>query len=78
MPTFYGAQELTVNVDGVERHIAKPSIGDGFEEEIYEACDCIRAGKTQSDIMPMAESIKMLEQMDNIRKQIKLEYPFDR
>ncbi len=77
LPCFYGAQEIVVNVNNRERRIAKPSIGDGFEEEIYEACSCIRAGKTQSDIMPMSESIKILEQMDCIREQIGLKYPFD-
>lgn len=77
LPCFYGAKELIVHVGAEERHVAKPSIGDGFEEEIYEACSCIRAGKTQSDSMPMSESILILEQMDTIRKQIGLEYPFD-
>lgn len=77
VPCFYGAKEVFVNVDNEERHISKPSIGDGFEEEIYEACSCIRAGKTQSDVMPMSESIRVLEQMDYIREQINLKYPFD-
>ena len=78
MPRFYGATELFVNVNEEQQHIKKPCIGDGFEEEIIEACNCIWKGKIQSDIMPMAESIKMLEQMDYIRKQIGLEYPFDK
>lgn len=77
LPQFYGAQELIVNSGNEERHVSKPSIGDGFEEEIIEACQCIRSGKTQSDIMPMSESIRILEQMDYIRKQIGLKYPFD-
>lgn len=77
LPHFYGAQELIVYSGNEERHIVKPSIGDGFEEEIIEACSCIRAGKIQSDRMPMSESIRILEQMDCIRKQINLSYPFD-
>lgn len=77
LPQFYGAQELIVNSANEERHISKPSIGDGFEEEIIEACNCINSGKMQSDIMPMSESIRILEQMDKIREQINLRYPFD-
>ena len=77
LPHFYGAQELVVNIDGEERHIKKPSIGKGFEEEIIEACSCIRSGKRESDIMPMSETIRILEQMDKIREQINLSYPFD-
>ncbi|MBE7052063.1 MAG: Gfo/Idh/MocA family oxidoreductase [Ruminococcaceae bacterium] len=74
LPRFYGVQEIIVNSGDGERVISKPSIGDGFEEEIYEACDCIRCGKTQSDVMPMEESIIILEQMDYIREQINLKY----
>ena len=77
VPRFYGAQELIVHADAGKRHISKPSIGDGFEEEIIEACECIRAGKMQSDILPMSESIRIMQQMDEIRKQIHLAYPFD-
>ena len=77
IPGFYGAKELTVTTHEGERTILKPSIGDGFEEEIIEACSCIRAGKIQSDILPMTESIRIMEQMDEIRRQIGLKYPFD-
>ena len=77
VPTFYGAQEVIVHTKHEERHISKPSIGAGFEEEIYEACSCIRNGKTESDVMPMSESIRILEQMDYIREQINLKYPAD-
>ncbi len=77
LPQFYGAKELIVKTDDGERYISKPTIGDGFEEEIIEACNCIRLGKIQSDVMPMSESIRILEQMDSIREQIGLKYPFD-
>ena len=77
LPQFYGAQVIIVNANNEQKHILKPSIGDGFEEEIIEACSCIRSGKTQSDVMPMSESIRILEQMDYIRNQINLKYPFD-
>lgn len=77
IPCFYAAKELFVNLDGEEEHIVKPSIGDGFEEEIYEVCTCIREGKTQSAILPLSESIAIVKQMDTIRKQIGVRYPFE-
>lgn len=77
LPTFYGAQELLLTVGENTKRIAKPSIGDGFEEEIYEACNCINSGKTESDTMTLNESIAILEIMDEIRKQIEVKYPFD-
>ncbi len=78
LPCFYGANELYVHVgNDAPRHIKKPSIGNGFEEEIMEVCACIRAGKTQSDVHPMSQSIKILKQMDAIRAQIGLRYPLE-
>ncbi|MBQ7338768.1 MAG: Gfo/Idh/MocA family oxidoreductase [Clostridia bacterium] len=77
VPHFFGATEFFVNTNNEERRVHKPYIGDGFEEQIEEACSCIRNGKTQSDKMPMSESIKIMEQMDAVRKQIQLVYPFE-
>jgi len=77
LPTYYGAQELTLYKDGTEQRILKPSLGEGFEEEIMEACSCIRAGKTQSDILPVEETIRIIRMMDEIRKTIGVKYPMD-
>jgi len=77
LPTFYGAQELTLCKDGNETKILKPSIGEGFEEEIMEVCDCIRADKTQSDALPLEETIRIIRMMDGIRKIIGVRYPMD-
>ena len=74
LPCFYGAQELYVTVGKDTRHIVKNYLGNGFEEEIIECCRCIEAGKQQSDIMPMEESIVMMQQMDTIRQQIGIRY----
>ncbi|MBE6694960.1 MAG: Gfo/Idh/MocA family oxidoreductase [Ruminococcaceae bacterium] len=77
VPTFYGAKDFYLCKGSEKLHIEKPSIGVGFEEEIYEVCHCIAAGKTESDVLPLDKTVKILSQMDLIRKQIGLEYPFD-
>ena len=77
IPHFYGANDFYVYKDNLERHIEKRAIGDGFEEEIIEACNMILKGKTESSILPMDESIKMLKIMDEARKQNELKYPFE-
>ena len=77
LPHFYGAQELHICNENGERTIQKPWAGNGFEEEIVEVCRCIRAGNIQSDILPPRESITILEQMDRIRAQIGIRYPFE-
>ena len=77
IPCFYGANEFFININGKETHIKKPSIGYGFEEEIYEACRCINLGKNESDVNPLDKSITILKQMDLIREQNGIKYPFD-
>ena len=77
IPCFYGATELYLHIDGEEKHIVLPSIGDGFEEEIYEVCNCILAGKTESDTHPMSASIEVLKQCDVIRRQIGIRYSLE-
>ncbi len=77
LPSFYGAQEIIICKDGEEKVIKKPSIGDGFEEEIIEACNCINTGITESSVMPHSESMAILSQMDEIRKQIGITYPLE-
>lgn len=77
LPCFYGAQELQVHTgDGVTA-IRREYLGNGFEEEILEACRCIREGKLQSDTMPIDETIAILRQRDTVRQQIGIRYPFE-
>ena len=78
IPHFFGAHEFSVSTGNNERRVEKASIGEGFEEEIYEACRCIREGKIHSDVMPPSESIAILKQMDCIREEVGLRYPFDK
>jgi len=77
LPHFYGASGLFVNVDGSEHRIEKPFIGNGFEEEIYEVCRCIADGKTESDTLPLGESIAVMRIMDSVRRRIGVRYRED-
>ncbi len=78
VPCFYGASELFVDIGGVVRHIQKPFIGNGFEEEILECHRCIRACLTESDIHPVSHSIAVLEIMDTVRRQNGIIYEADK
>ena len=70
LPKFYGAQEFFITCGEKTKRVAAPSIGDGFEEEIIEACECILAGKTQSDTLPLDETVAIIGLMDKIRAQL--------
>ena len=36
---------------------------------------CLRAGKTESDVMPLDETLSIMETMDQLRAQWGLRYP---
>ena len=55
-----------------------PEQVNGYEYEFEEAVRCIGEGKTESDSMPMAETIKVMEIMDSLRKQWGVIYPQER
>ncbi len=75
---FYAAENFTVHLyDGESTDYHMPFYGNGFEEEIMEANECIRAGKLESDILTHAQSMFIMEQMDAIRKIIGVKYPQD-
>lgn len=76
LPNFYGAKEIELYTEDGHKHIEAPTIGDGFEEEIIEACRCIYEGRNESDVLPMGESIAILKIMDTIRSQVNLRYPY--
>src|SRR5262249_37339316 len=52
-----------------------PTMGNGYNYEAMETGNCIRAGKTESEILPLNESLSIMETMDKIRAQWGLKYP---
>lgn len=52
--------------------------GRGFEYEIQEVVDCLNQGKLESDIMPLDETLSIMQTMDAVREKIGLVYDNDR
>ena len=46
--------------------------------EAIEVADCVRAGKLESDTMPLDESLAIMRTMDTIRSQWELKYPSEK
>lgn len=49
--------------------------GSGMQFQAVEVQRCLEAGRRQSEVMPMAETIAILSTLDEIRSQIGLRYP---
>ncbi len=67
---------LTRNDDSEER-FSLPFEGNGFNYEAAEVMRLLRAGKKESEIMPLDESIAIMETLDAIRAQWGLRYPME-
>ncbi len=75
---WWRGSELTLMVkDKDPETIAPPVEGNGFNYQIDEVARCIAAGKTESDIMPLNETLSIMALMDDIRGQWGLKYPME-
>ena len=51
--------------------------GNGFNHEAAEVVRCMAAGQLESEIMPLDESLALMQTMDEIRAQWGLRYPME-
>jgi len=71
--------ELLVVTRGSEVEIieAPPVPGNGYTLEIEEVERCLREGRTESEHIPLDETVEILEVLDEVRRQLGVRYPAD-
>jgi predicted dehydrogenase len=75
---FWCATIATLSIEGKDdKTVEMPLEGNGYNYQAKEVMNCMRAGKTQSKIMPLDETLSIMKTMDSIRKQWALEYPME-
>jgi predicted dehydrogenase len=52
-----------------------PCLGNGYAHEAEEVMRCLRAGLVESPIMPLDETVAILETMDELRQQWGVKFP---
>lgn len=75
-PDFYRPGGITVTISQREAfrwELLHP--GGGFQYQIAEAARCIDAGRLESETMPWAATIEVMEILDEIRRQLRVQYP---
>jgi predicted dehydrogenase len=76
---FYKPNHLIIEpMNGERRVVDAPFIGNGYPHEAIEAMRCIRAGLLESDLMPHAETLALMDVLDTMRAQVGLVYDADR
>lgn len=52
----------------------QPVIGRGYGNEVLEVQECLRAGRLTSDLVPPPQTISVMRQLDDVRRQIGVRY----
>jgi len=69
---------LTVYRNGQEPEtITEPFQGGGFQFEAAHVAECLRAGKTESPLITLDETLSVMKTLDAIRAEIGLKYPME-
>lgn len=77
IPAFWRATEATLHQGRDQTHCEKPFDRNGFEYEARHVQECLREGRTESPVMPLAESLAIQETLDACRRQVGVVYPFE-
>lgn len=64
--------------DRLVRKLAVPQQISGYEYEFLECAEALRGGKTQTASMPLADSVYVMDFMDDLRKSWGMVYPQER
>lgn len=75
--SWWTPKTMTLTKNGKEEVIEVPFEGNGFHYEAAEVARCLRAGKLESDVMPLDESLSVMKTMDEVRAQWGLKYPME-
>ena len=76
--TFYTPSNMRVVLyDGTTTEYPSIYSGHGLREQAIEMARVVHSGAIESPLMPHHETISVMQSMDEIRRQIKLKYPFE-
>jgi len=74
---WWRGSRITLHTDADARDIDVPMVGNGYNYEADEVAACLAAGKTESDLMSLDETVTIMETMDQLRAQWGLKYPME-
>ena len=75
---WWHGSPMTLEFDGREpEQIQVPVEGNGYNYEAEEVGRCLAAGKTESDVMPLNETLSIVKTMDRLRALWGVKYPME-
>ncbi len=78
VPSFWRADRATLTAgDRTEDVQLGHQGGNGYNFEAAEVGRCLRAGLTESPVIPLDESLGLMRILDELRRQVGLRYPLE-
>ena len=74
---WHQLREVKVIRKGQEKRHEYPRIGRGYAHQAIEVMRCLKAGKTESTILPLDESLAIMQTLDRIREIWGFKYPIE-
>lgn len=74
---WWRGSRITLHTGADAEDIDVPMVGNGYNYEADEVATCLAAGKIESDVMGLDETVTIMETMDQLRAQWGLKYPME-
>ena len=76
-PWWHSTRLTLVRPKQSDEVIEAPMQGIGYQYEATEVGRCLRAGRMESEVMPLDETVAVLTTLDELRRQWGLKYPME-
>lgn len=78
LPLFWKTSQFSLHrVDQKSQQFHFPYKASGLQFQAIEVMKCLKEGKKESDIMPLDESLRIMQMMDRLRAEWGVKYPFE-
>ncbi|MGA8116506.1 MAG: Gfo/Idh/MocA family oxidoreductase [Actinocatenispora sp.] len=72
---FFAPQGFTLHRGGGTERVEAAQTGHGYVHEAAEVMRCLRAGLTESPLVPVADTLAVMGTLDAVRAQVGVRYP---
>jgi predicted dehydrogenase len=78
LPRFHHPRTIVLHRGGREaEEITRPPLGGGYSHELIEVTECLKAGRTESSVMPLADTLAVQGILDRALDQLGVRFTED-
>jgi hypothetical protein len=75
LPRFHHPQTIVLHREGADPEtITRPQLGGGYSHELIEVTECLRAGRTESAVMPLADTLAVQDVLQQAADRLGVEH----